>query len=406
LDKEPPLVISTSGAFSVELTNLSVGTHTLSFQAVDIYGTIGPLVTLPIEDIGAPPTLSIEAVEMGSGTKNPRREPFVPGMELSPDSPTAIVLLVQGGYKLENLSYTFGNEKTQTLSLKGNASGRVLVPIPTGGPFGVVPLLLEVTDGAGRKGTLKTQIYLTNYGVVRGDPAFDFTDERIDETGRVVFTPEKEGIPRPLVGRAIGRDLVSVKLVPDSPLCTVRLQDNRVYIEMKGEGVSGPHVVVGTDSRGHEIRSQPFTFVADWQGPSVTVDLPTNSFVRTPSFILKGMVEDPAGILSLRYQVRDSRFQVVLEDNVPLSTAPQKGNASKETGPSPQKIPLSVPISLGKLPDGPYWVQLVARDGGGNVSLRGFALYKDTQGPQIELISPSGTVSLPVVAGVVKDPAG
>lgn len=406
LNKDSPTVISTTGAFSVELANLAVGTHTLSFQAVDVHGTVGPVTTLTIEDVGPPPTLSIEAVEFGRGGKDSRREPFVPGMELAPDSQASLVVKLSGGYKNESLSYTFGNEKSQSLSVKGNISGQVLVPVPATGPFGVIPLLLEVTDGAGRKGTLKTQLYLTNYGVVRGEPAFDFTDERIDEAGRVVFVPEKDGMPRPLVGRAIGRDLVSVKLVPDSSLCTVRLQDNRVYIEMKGEGVSGPHVVVGIDGRGHEIRSQAFTFVADWQGPSITLEVPANSFVRTPSFVVKGAVEDPAGIVALRYQIRDSRFQVVMEENVPLTAPSQRGNTPRDSGTSPQKVPLALTLPLEKLPDGPYWIQLVARDGGGNVSSRGIGLYKDTEGPQIELISPTGAVSLPVVAGIVRDPAG
>ncbi|AEJ18741.1 hypothetical protein Spica_0581 [Gracilinema caldarium DSM 7334] len=396
LDKEPEKKIETSGAFSVQIDGIVPGKHTISVRAIDRNGLAGPIASTLFEDIGPDPQLSLEDIIYNSGAKDERKEAFDPGMEVAPDAKASLRLTAKTLGKLEKLVYSFADGPEQSITAKGGGTQTFLIPLPSAGPFGFIPFTASVTDSAGRTVSLTSHVYITNYGVVRGSPAFYFTDERLSSDG-VVYFKKNAGEAEPVLftGRFVGAEIAQVSLEPDSKILQVTAESNRILVKPLSAGVTGPHRIVVKSTMGHIYKSDQFTFNNDDTGPQIQLKKLDTPFITTPTYTLSAVLTDISGIHSASYRILNAEGKEVTNGTIPLH-----GKAGDT------KASVNHEIAIGTLPNGAYTIELTTQDTAGNSSLESVLVYKDTAGPEISLVSPSSELTIPFATGFVQDPAG
>lgn len=384
LDKGAPVRLETTGAFSLRLEGLAAGKRLVEFWAVDLAGNRGPSVRVYLEDGGTAPTLRIAEVVHGAGTKDSRSEVFIPGMELRPDAGAALRLESGGGLKSVSLSYSFSGREPRTLAAKGASPVSFLVPVPSSPPYGSLEFSAELLDAGGRRVSVSSHLYLTNYAAVRGEPGFRFVDERLGDDGTVRFRPGGEA----LAGRFLGAALESVRFEGLAPGFRLSMEGNRVLISPPEQGVAGPIVLIARTDRGHEFRSIPLRLVADARGPELMPEVPASPYLGAKPLALSGRVSDPSGPLSLAYRILGPQGEVLSSGEVPVSEGSDSFSRNLET------------VSL---PEGPLSLELAAQDGVGNATRRMLHFYKDTTPPEVSFIlPPDGTTA----AFYVRDAGG
>ncbi len=372
LEKGAPVRLETTGAFTLSLEGLAAGKRSVELWAVDLAGSRGPSVRVHLEDAGTAPTLRIAEVVYGAGTKDARSEAFVPGMELRPDAGASLRLESGGGLKSASLSYSFSGREPQTLAAKGASPASFLVPVPSSPPYGALEFSAELLDSGGRKVSVASHLYLTNYAAVRGEPGFRFVDERLEDDGTVRFGAGGEA----LSGRFVGAVPASVLIEGEAPGFRLSLEGDRVILEPPEQGVAGPVVLVARTDRGHEFRSRPLRLVADARGPELLPEVPASPYLGTEPLALTGRISDPSGPLALSYRILGPLGEALSSGEVPISEGSESFSLNLETA---------------SLPEGPLSVELAARDGAGNASLRTLHFFKDTSPPEVSFIlSPDG----------------
>ncbi|WP_304225672.1 Ig-like domain-containing protein, partial [Gracilinema caldarium] len=399
LDKEGPTKLETTGAFSVQIDTITPGKHTISIRSIDRNGTVGPVSSTIFEDMGPPPELLIDALVFNSGTKEERSEAFNAGLEVSPDAKVSLRLVAKTLGKLEKLVYSFADGSEQTVLVKSNGNQTFLVPLPSVGPFGFIDFNAQVTDSAGRTASVASHLYITNYGTVRGDPAFAFNDERISGDNIVYFRKDiADQEPAPFVGRFVGADIALVSLEPESKIMQISTESGRIVIRPVSFGVSGPHRIVVKNTLGHIYKSDSFTFNNDNAGPQIQIKKSETPFVSGPSYMLSATLTDLSAIHSASYRIVTAEGQEIV--NGPISINGKSGDTKATT------VAISQEIKIQALPEGPFTIELIAQDTAGNKSTELIPLFKDTLGPEIYIVSPSGTIALPYAAGFAQDPSG
>jgi hypothetical protein len=398
-DKDAAKKLETTGAFSFQIDSISPGKHTISVRALDRNGVAGPVSSVLFEDIGPPPELSIDSMVYNSGAKEERSEAFTPGNELAPDAKASLRLTAKSLGKLEKLVYSFADGAEQTITAKGGGNQTFLVPLPSAGPFGFISFNAQVTDSAGRTASVTSHVYITNYGVVRGSPAFFFADERISGDSVVYFRKDGgETEPVPFTGRFVGAEIAQVGLEPESKLFQVSAESGRILVKPLSFGVSGPHRIVVKSTLGHIYKSDQFTFNNDNGGPKIELKRLETPFISAPSYTLSATLTDLSGIHSASYRVLTAEGQEIANGAIPLN--------SKAGDPKTTSVSISQEIKINTLPNGPLSIELLAQDTAGNQSIEVIHLYKDTAAPEISLVSPSSDLNIPFAAGFVQEPGG
>lgn len=399
IDKDTPKKIDTTGAFSVHIDGITPGKHTVCVRAIDRNGTVGPVTATLFEDMGPPPELSLDSLVFNSGTKDERSEAFTAGLEVAPDAKASLRLVAKTLGRLEKLTYSFADGSEQTIVAKGSGSQTFLVPLPAAGPFGFVPFKAQVTDSAGRTASVASHVYITNYGIVRGDPALVFADERISGDNIVYFRKDAaDSEPAPFVGRFVGADIALVSLEPESKIVQLSTEAGRIVVRPVSFGVSGPHRIVVKSTLGHVYKSDPFTFNNDNAGPQIQIKKGETPFVSGPSYMLSATLTDLSAIHSASYRILTAEGQEIANGPIPING---KAGDTKAT-----TVTISQEIKIQALPEGIFILELQALDTAGNKSTELITLLKDTLGPEIYVAAPSSSISIPYAAGFVQDPSG
>lgn len=399
LDKESPKKLETTGAFSVQIDGITPGKHTVSVRSIDRNGVAGPVASTLVEDLGPVPELSIADLVFNAGTKDERHEAFTPALELAPDAKASLRVTAKTLGKLETLIYSFADGPEQTVTVKGGGNQTFLVPLPSAGPFGAISFNARVTDTAGRTASVASHVYITNYGVVRGNPALYFADERISGDGVVYFRKDAgETEPAPFTGRFVGVDIVQVSLEPESKFFQVTAESGRIMVKPLSFGVSGPHRIVVKSTLGHIYKSDQFTFNNDNAGPQIQLKKQDSPFVKGPSYTISASLTDLSGIHSASYRILTAEGEEIANGAIPLN--------GKAGDPKVSSVSISQEININSLPNGPYAIELKAQDTAGNSSVESVFLYKDTTGPELSLISPSSDLGIPFASGYVQDSGG
>ena len=397
VDKDTPQKLETSGAFSVRIDGIAPGKHSLSVRAIDRNGTVGPVTSTLFEDIGPAPELQIDGLVLNSGSKEEYEEAFTAGMEIAPDAKASLRLSAKTLGKLETLVYSFADGPEQTLTVKGGGNQTFMVPLPAAGPFGFIQFTALITDSAGRNASVASHFYITNYGVVRGEPSLLFADERLSEDGVMYFRKDLgDQEPAPLVGRFVGGDIALVSLVPESEIVQVSAEAGRIMVRPVAFGVSGPHRISVKSTLGHVYTSNEFTFNNDNAGPQIQLATPDSPFVSKPTFTLSATLVDLSGFHSAAYRILSAEGQELAEGSVSLDGISEDATS----------VSVTQNIELGALPDGPLIIELNAQDTAGNSGTGFIPLFKDTTGPEINLASSAEDLAVPFAAGFVRDSGG
>ncbi|GAB1482920.1 hypothetical protein MASR2M78_17360 [Treponema sp.] len=389
LDKDKPTRVDVTGSLAVQIDGLSPGKHLVSVRAIDIYGRVGPSSTVSIVDTGSPPALFLKELVYAAGSKEEEIIPFVPGMEFSPDRRAALRFIASGGAKLSAFSWKLSGGELKSQSGKGSGEQSFLIPLSESGPYGFISIDAGLSDQEGREEKIQTYIYATDLSKVRGEPSFDFQDERLEnDTFRFKTPLEAEG--RPLLGRFIGAKLEKIELDPPSASFSVSFEGSQVRLDALSDAVSGPHVIVGTTDKGHQFRSQPLQLISDLSGPVLQLNSQTSGFVGN-SYELSGSISDPTGLASAQYRIIDSSGNELQTGEIQVSEIDGS---------------FALQLDLQAAPDGPLQISLLAQDSASNPTTVELDLFKDSSGPLISFITMDGGSYMPLVAGTLRDLGG
>ncbi len=414
VDKAAPQRVETSGAFAVDIKGLAPGKRQISVRAIDTKGKAGNTVLVPIEDLGAAPKLGLAELVLAAGSKDARTEPFTPGMEIAPDSGAALRVAVAGGAKFAAFDWKLSGPGGEggvsgTIKPKSGEDPGFLVPLPPNMPFGFVEFLATAKDLWGRSAEVSSFAYITDYSTVRGDPAFVFADERLDEAGtfRFVANSGKAGAaigkPEPLRGRFVGATLASVELDPPNPAFKASFEGPLVTVEALAEAVVDRIVLVARTDRGHEFRSGEYRFEYDAAGPKIAFDDVTSNIIGS-SLTLAGRVVDPNGISFLGLSVSAGPASAPLD----VESRELLAGSAAGTGPEFDSATgrFESVVTLSSVPDGLIRVSMNAKDSAGNEASATLEYLKDTQGPVLEFVLPTEGNFVPLAAGTLRDPSG
>lgn len=397
IDREEPIRIETSSAFSVLLENLKAGKQDLNIRAFDIHGTEGPVVSIPLEDLGSEPELYLQDLVYAASAKEPEPVVFSPGMEVAPDADAALRLRAVSSLRAESLVYSFSGREEQTLSVKGSGEQEIIIPLPRTAPFGVLEFNARLLDESGRSASVRSYVYMTNYAKVRGEARFEFIDDRLGSDFLMRFGSGSDRSPAaPLAGRFTGPQLRSVVLDPPQEGFSVRLDNNHISIVPTAARVSERVELVGTAESGKEFRSPAFVFMADAEGPRLNLQTPDTSFVGTNGLGVSGSVSEPSGLDRFDYSF-------LLPDGRTMSGGSIDAEVREDGS---VDADFSVSIDASALDDGPFLLLISAVDTAGNSSIQTMPLFKDGSGPEIRPSQAAIQAGLPVSAGTVRDGSG
>ncbi|MDX9959585.1 MAG: Ig-like domain-containing protein, partial [Spirochaetia bacterium] len=384
LDDGEPVKVPVTGAFAVPVSASGMGKRILSVWAEDITGLVGMPVAVPLIQAGDPVRIDLEQVSVPGPDKTTVDGPFVPGVELAPDSGAVLRGKAEGGSRIVSLAYAWAGAAPQALAVpKGGGPVSFSVPLPKDGPWGSVDLEILATDEHGREATFRSLIYLTNFTRTRGDPLVRFDDPLPGPDGLRLL-----GSDRPLVGSFSGAVIARVELEPASEFLSINADQDRILIRAIAEGPPARHrVVVGTD-KGHVFRSEELYLGTDLTPP--VLDMPA-----LPAFVgqgveLAGTATDGSGIASLRARLRGQSAWNDIEVS---------GEAGRDE--------FAFALPLDGVADGPVFIEVEAADPSGQTSLKLLATVKDTQPPLFRPVTPEpAEPGAYRVAGFIRDAGG
>jgi len=277
--------IPTSENFQFIIKDFPEGTHVMDVWAKDITGVIGPKIQVKnIVVPGAMPEPRIESFASGSGS-TASVQSFYTGMtlRLEPKVRSVMEVTVKSS-ALNNATVAFGDQTAISIKPTAGKDGllRATVQVPANLKSGNTKIALTVVDRFGREVS-----FVENIFIEQADPAIpaDYSDGRWFEWvrpkiegGRIVFGSQEDfliGLGNLKLTRAVLRGTGSDNLYVDVD------QYGRAILQARNEGAFGPVTLSVTNINGETYDSSPFSVVADFNGPKITLQETPQGWLQT-----------------------------------------------------------------------------------------------------------------------------
>lgn len=243
---------------------LSAGSHTITLYAVDVHDIKGVPVTIPFTSQGEKPLFTSPVI------KFPKTEQaYQLGMEIHPESGGIFTTNVAASCGISSVEwFVNGQACSSYIPKEAEKDINVSIPLDPTKPWGVVKLEVVAKDIYGRHSRQESLVYLTNLSKIDSQQTVVFEDSSVTQEGVVSFAKNKS-----ITGFFAGGKAASVRLQPETPFATARLEGNTIILESSGtKGLSDSVQVVVTSDRGFEYFSKPLHFANPTPNPEIHLE--------------------------------------------------------------------------------------------------------------------------------------
>jgi hypothetical protein len=385
LDSGDATEVPSSGNFQIMATDLPPGTHTVDVWAKSIKGIEGSKVSVRGIVVPGPlPEPRLTVLRSGSGRAQDTQE-FYSGIEITPDARTVVEVSVTGSAPITGATVSFAGLPPVVANVRPDRDSGVAradVSVPMGLPEGLVEIELRATDRNGGEGVFLEYAYI---GSSRANQ-FQWVRPKRSATGQIMFTSAGETLVA-LTGSTVG----NVRLT-GSGAENIRAEVDaygRAQLTIVGEGEFGP-LTLNINSSGGSLSSGEFRVLADFGGPSITIQ-PPPKWVQN-SVPLQFTVADGSAVASVDYSLNLGDTWTPLLNSAEVAALRGRGSANS----------IERTLDFSSLDDGAVTILIRAADRTGNIAIANTMVQKDTQAPQPQLIMPiaeanvNGTIRLAI----------
>jgi len=375
--------IPNSGNFQFVIKDFPEGTHVMDVWAKDITGVIGPKIQVKnIVVPGAIPEPRIESFTTGSGS-TASVQLFYTGMtlRLEPKARTVMEVTVKASV-LNNATVAFGEQSAIAIKPSAGKDGllRATVQVPANLKSGNTKIVLNVVDRFGREVVFNESIFIE-----QTDPAIpaDYSGGRWFEWvrpneagGRIVIGSQEDfvvGLGNEKLTRAVLRGAGSDNLYVDVD------QYGRATLQARNEGAFGPVTLSLTNINNETYDSSPFSVVADFSGPRITLQETPNDWLQT-NVPVRFNLASTIQINSVDYSLDMGVTWQALISNSEIR--------------SPVNSDFTRAINITTVPDGAVTILLRAVNIANRQTVANFTVLKDTTPPEASLIMPIAETSV------------
>jgi hypothetical protein len=367
LDGGEPAVLPCTGVFSVTLQNLPPGTHSLTLQGRDVYGTLGEALEMKNVAVAGPePQLKLESLiteteKRGSGAV----EAWQSGMTAVSGRTLSVRLKITGGSAIREIRPVIGGVPQSPIRPKTRAAGELTqdLALPAAVGSGLVPLHIEVMDVYGRTAYLEDYLRISEGGP--GDGTVAWINPRYLADGRLLLRPG-EGI----IGLSYSGPLVSATASGSGLTCSVD-RNGRLLVDSSSEGNRGPVSFTLTDKSGRTFRTPEYRFLFDSAEPRLAWAAAGNNGTWARDRVeLRFTASDGTRLSGPEYSLDLGRN---------WTRFPDSGDSDREYRGT---------VDLAGRDDGLIEVQIRAVDEAGKTGILYHRVYKDTQAPTARLAVP------------------
>ena len=272
---QTPVEVPCTNNFQFLINDFPEGIHTMDIWAKDVTGVTGPRVQVRnIFAPGAEPDPRIESFTTGSGS-TARVQPFYTGMtvRLEPRNRTVMEFTVKAAV-LNNATVAFAEQAAVSVRPSAGRDGlmRTSVQVPANLRSGYTKIDLTATDRYGREVAYSEYVFIdqTDPAVSAGDTSsrwFEWIRAK-DAGGRIVLDNSDEiliGLANEELRSAVIRGAGSENIYVEVD------QYGRANLRARNGGAFGPFTLSVTTAGGVTFDSNPFSIVADFTPPKVTV---------------------------------------------------------------------------------------------------------------------------------------
>jgi hypothetical protein len=412
-NNEPPVEIPTSGYFQFLIPSITtIGNNTLDIWARDITGVEGPRAQVRGIVVPGPlPEPRITTFAWGRA----KTENFDTGMTISPlpiygrtgvqTGLESIVMnvSVRAATAPESMTIQIGDRPIIPVRLAGNRDVFTgSVPFPNDLQEGLTRIRLTATDRMRRVAVYDEYIFFrqpvaldpqqfagmspdeiremqafTAATQTPGEYSFNWIriEERLLEDGRILLRSSDDTI----------KGLANMPLNENATLSGAGAGNINVEIDLLGrliittmqEGNFGPFTLSLETRDGHSFQSEPFSILADFTPPRITVLSEPEKWIQTSVNDLRFNVSSTNNITAVEYSVDMGDTWLSLLTPAQLSALR-----------APVSNYFSPAIDLTDAQDGAIDILIRATNEAGRIAISSFSVIKDTQPPQARLVMP------------------
>lgn len=407
--------LETSGTFQFEVTPNQVGPLVLTLTAKDLNGLTSAPLTVNFDYLPQKPVIILDRVVMGTRKESftpgfllpaenkGERTQFLEGRVLSPDRLGQLVFTLEGGTPAK---------RPENINLSSNsaAPGTYTFSIPLSEKLGLGRnnFVLAVKDTFGNETSLRSFLlaaFNDLYNSEDSSNVFFLEDEtlknakvnlREGESFKVLFYAERNDSTD--AKTSLAEVLTSVDFNPASPLFSIESTEtnNKGYlltIRPSGSGVTVPSRIKVVTETGRTLESNfTLTLNSDFQAPAFELTSPTAAQWIQKTLVLKGRIQEPLTDLKAAEYSLDGVSWMPLPANIAKEApkvAPVSGRAAVNfVAPSEDKSLIDTVVDISGQPDGNMTFHLRTVDPSGNVNIKSYPLFKDTQAPVVSMVTP------------------
>ncbi|MGI5173470.1 Ig-like domain repeat protein [Treponema sp. OMZ 840] len=356
IDREEEKAVSApDGSFGLPVSGLSTGNHTLTVYAVCPNGTTGDMHTVKFKVAGKKPSIRFE-----------NNSVIVPSYSAQNKVPTAVFIKAEAGLREAFVSFN-GGEKT-VLAVKPGQADFIWRPgINEKTPAGLYDIRIFAADTAGRTLNQTLLVGVTNPVNSQESRRFVWAQQNINDQPFAFIDSEN-----PLIGlyySSSGAVIETIEL-PDAPGLLYETEGNAVKIRAEKSGLYKSVRVKITDSEGNESISEPVDIFSAPAAPKIALNQSGVPIFVKDSFTVSGSVTSDTDLISIEYGITTTASDEVLTGT--LSAVFEKT------------------IDIAQLPDGVLLFTVTASDKIGKKTAERRVFIKDTQAPDVYMITPAG----------------
>ena len=367
LNSGAPVEIPSSGYFQFLLQDIPPGSNSVEVWAKDITGVVGPKTA--VRGLTIPPALPSPSISTFTYPGAKPAKPasiFYTGMTVRQEPRMMMNIHVRANAAPLSASVAIGDFSPVTLRLASAKDGfSASVTLPDGLPEGLTKVELSVTDRLGRDVVYDEFFYISSQDMSDARFAFDFVSHNILEMddGRFLFRSSDETL--------IGISSLPVRGVNVSGTGAGNITADvdsygRVIIKALTEGNFGPLTLNLDTDRGNQ-RSTPFRILADFSGPTVSMQgMTENAWTRT-SIPVRFNVSSRARVSSVEYSLDMGDTWVSF------------GQVATD---------YSRTLDLSSVQDGAISILIKATSESGRSNITSYTVLKDTQAPLASVVMP------------------
>ena len=383
---QAPQEVPCSGYFQFIINDIPEGIHTLEVWAKDITGVTGPKVQVKnIYIPGALPQPRIESIAAGSGSA--ARAPFYTGMtiRLDPRVRTAMEITVKA-QALISAAVAFAGQPAVSFKPGSGKDGllRATVPVPANLRSGFTKIELTATDRYGRDVTYNEYVFIeqTDPAIPAdysgSDPWFEWI--RPNEAGGKIVMSSSDEI---LIGLGNERLASAALRGTGAENFTVEVdQYGRINLQAKSEGEFGPFTLSAATVSNAALRSSPFSVIADFSGPWITVRETSQIWMQRS--------------VPIRFNLAASNRITAVDYSLDMGDTWQGllTGADISGMSAPVNTDFSRTVDISALEDGAVTLLIRAVNAAAHQTIVNYTVLKDTVAPDAELITPIAEASV------------